>query len=158
MSLNAAKFISLGTRAGVQQKLILVKPEKPVASVILFACGEGVPAKNNTVSGFSKGSIITLAAAGLINNSNINYVLPAGCSEELNDKYNVDASKAGRRILSIYDSGDEQFESCEDTIKPSTKIKFEETDLDSGKKHKVFRIPNKKFIEQWHAPLIECIS
>jgi len=119
---------------------------------------KGVPAKNISITGFSKGSIIALAAAGAINNPNINFVLLAGCSEELNEKYNVDASKAAGRILSIYDSGDEKFESCEETIKPSTKVKFEETDLDSGKGHKVFRIPKEKFIEQWRDPLVEWIN
>lgn len=39
---------------------------------------EGVPAKNITISGFSKGSIITLAAAGAIQNPDVNYVLLAG--------------------------------------------------------------------------------
>lgn len=119
---------------------------------------KGVPAKNITVSGFSKGSIITLATAGAVNNSSINYVLLAGCSEELNDKYNVDPKKAAGRILSIYDSGDEKFESCEGTIKPSKTVKFEETDLDSGKGHKIFRIPKEKFIEQWRDPLIDWIN
>lgn len=119
---------------------------------------KGVPAKNITISGFSKGSIIALATAGTINNPNINYVLLAGCSEDLNEKYNVNASKAVGRILSIYDSGDEKFESCEGTIKPSKKVKFEETDLDSGKGHKIFRIPKEKFIEQWRDPLIEWVN
>ena len=119
---------------------------------------KGVPAKNITISGFSKGSIIALAAAGAINNPDINYVLLAGCSEDLNDKYNVDPKKAAGRILSIYDSGDEKFESCEGTIKPSNKVKFEETDLDSGKGHKIFRIPKEKFIEQWRDPLIDWVK
>ena len=119
---------------------------------------KSVPAENITISGFSKGSIIALAIAGAINNSNVNYVLLAGCSEELNEKYSVDASKAAGRILSIYDSGDEKFESCDGTIKPSTKVKFEETDLDSGKGHKIFRIPKDKFIEQWRDPLIEWVN
>ena len=119
---------------------------------------KSVPAKNITVSGFSKGSIIALATAGTINNPSINYVLLAGCSEELNEKYSVDASKAAGRILSIYDSGDEKFESCDGTIKPSKKVKFEETDLDSGKGHKIFRIPKDKFIEQWRDPLIEWVN
>ena len=119
---------------------------------------KGVPAENITISGFSKGSIIALAIAGAINNSNVNYVLLAGCSEELNEKYSVDASKAAGRILSIYDSGDEKFESCDGTIKPSNKVKFEETDLDSGKGHKVFRITKEKFISQWRDPMLEWIN
>ena len=114
---------------------------------------KGVPPENITISGFSKGSIIALASAGIINNPKINFVLLAGCSEDLNDKYSVDASKAVGRILSIYDSGDDKFESCNGIIKSSSKLIFEETDLDSGKGHKVFRIPKEKFIKQWRNPL-----
>lgn len=116
---------------------------------------KGVPAENITISGFSKGSIIALAAAGVINNPNINYVLLAGCSSFLNSKYKVDPSKVVGRILSIYDSKDEKFGSCGDIIKESDNLKFEETELDSGKGHKVFRIPKEKFIEQWRDPLVD---
>jgi len=116
---------------------------------------KGVPPENITISGFSKGSIIALASAGTINNKKINYVLLAGCSEDLNEKYSVDPTKAVGRILSIYDSGDDKFESCDGTIKATDKLKFEETDLDSGKGHKVFRIPKEKFIEQWRDPLTD---
>ena len=116
---------------------------------------KGVPAENITVSGFSKGSIITLAVANIMNNPKINYVLLAGCSSELNEKYNVETNNLSGRILSIYDSGDEKFESCDGIITSSDKVKFEETDLDSGKGHKVFRIPKDKFINQWREPLID---
>jgi len=116
---------------------------------------KSVPPENITISGFSKGSIIALATASTINNPKVNYVLLAGCSEYLNDKYGVDPTKAVGRILSIYDSGDEKFESCDGIIKASDKLIFEETDLDSGKGHKVFRIPKEKFIEQWRDPLTD---
>lgn len=116
---------------------------------------KGVPAKNITVSGFSKGSIIALASSGVINNPDVNYVLLAGCSEFLNEKYAIDPAKAVGRILSIYDSGDGKFESCDGMISSSNKVKFEETELDSGKGHKLFRIPKGKFIEQWRDPLVE---
>lgn len=39
--LHAAEFIELDTRPGVKQNFILMKPEKPMASVILFAGGKG---------------------------------------------------------------------------------------------------------------------
>ena len=116
---------------------------------------KGVPARNITISGFSKGAIIALAAAASIKNQEINYVLLAGCSADLNEKYGVDPAGAAGRILSIHDSGDDEFESCEGIIKPSDNLHFEETTLDSGKGHKVFRIPKEKFIEQWQVPLIE---
>ena len=151
---NGADNVISEVRGDTDPNNYAEKIKKQVNTLI----SKGVPAKNISVTGFSKGSIITLAAAGAINNPNINYVLLAGCSEDLNEKYNVDASKAAGRILSIYDSGDEKFESCEGTIKPSKTVKFEETDLDSGKGHKIFRIPKDKFIEQWRDPLIEWIN
>lgn len=40
--IHAAELISLDTRKGVQQKFILITPDKPVASVILFAGGNGI--------------------------------------------------------------------------------------------------------------------
>ena len=113
----------------------------------------GVPAKNITVSGYSKGSVIALAAAGAVANAEVNYVLLAGCAESLNSKYDVDAGKAVGRILSIYDSGDSKFGSC-DAIVPGKALQ-NEIELDSGKGHKLFRIPKEKFIEQWRDPLVE---
>ena len=95
---------------------------------------KGVPAKNITVSGYSKGAIITLSAAGAIQNADVNYVLLAGCSDRLNEKYSVDPRKAAGRILSIYDSGDDKYGSCSGII---------------GKTDKV------KFIKQWRNPLVD---
>jgi len=115
----------------------------------------GVAEKNITISGFSKGAIIALSAAGRISKVAINYVLLAGCSEDLNEKYNVDVSGVAGRILSIYDAEDEKFESCEGIIKPSENIVLKEVELNSGKGHKVFRIPKEKFIEQWRDPLLD---
>ena len=118
----------------------------------------GVPAKNISITGFSKGSIIALAAAGVILNPEVNYVLLAGCSDYLNGKYDVDPARAVGRILSIYDADDEKFGSCAGIVNSSDKVKFEEIELDSGKGHKLFRIPKEKFIEQWRDPLVDWVD
>ena len=122
---------------------------------ILKLISSGIPPQNITISGFSKGAIIALATSTKVKNNKINYVLLAGCSEYLNEKYGVDPSVASGRILSIYDSGDEKFGSCSKMITISSKVIFEEIELDSGKGHKLFRIPKEKFIEQWRDPLVE---
>lgn len=116
---------------------------------------KGVPAGNITISGYSKGAVIAVAAAGVIKNAEINYVLLAGCSTFLNQKYNVDPAKAVGRILAIYDSGDDKFGSCEGMISKVEGTKLEEVSLNSGKGHKVFRIMKDKFIEQWRDPLVD---
>ncbi|MBT8132914.1 MAG: hypothetical protein KJO03_00295, partial [Gammaproteobacteria bacterium] len=128
---------------------------RQLKSYIQILLGKGVPANNITISGFSKGSIIALASAGTINNSKINYVLLAGCSPYLNNKYNINPALAKGRILSIYDTSDDKFGSCEGIIKSSDNLIFEEIELDSGKGHKLFRIPKEKFIEQWRAPMLD---
>ena len=119
---------------------------------------KGVPAKNITISGYSKGAIIALATAGLIKNPEISYVLLAGCSDDLNEKYEVAADKAVGRFLAIYDSEDDRYGSCSGVIKAENGTILEETELDSGKGHKVFRIPKEKFIEQWRDPLLDWIQ
>lgn len=116
---------------------------------------KGIPAKDITISGYSKGAIIALAASTTINNPNINYVLLAGCSSFLNEKYGISPDLAVGRILSIYDADDEKFGSCADDLKKLKKVKFKEIELDSGKGHKLFRIPKEKFIEQWRDPLLD---
>jgi len=127
------------------------KIKKQVESLI----AKGVSAKNITISGFSKGAIIALSAANIINNTDINYVLLAGCSDELNDKYSVSTEQVTGRILSIYDAGDEKFGSCDGVVNVTGKSQFKEIELDSGKGHALFRIPKDKFIEQWRDPLLE---
>lgn len=129
-----------------------------IKSQVTQLLSKGVPAKNIYVSGFSKGAVIALAAAGAINNPDMNYILLAGCSAMLNEKYNVDPNKAAGRVFVIYDSGDDKYGSCDGTLTASDKLKLEETDIDSGKGHKVFRIAKEKFISQWRDPMIDWIN
>jgi len=42
VSAASSQLVALDTRAGVQQKFLLLRPEKPVAAVVLFAGGNGV--------------------------------------------------------------------------------------------------------------------
>jgi len=129
-----------------------------VKSQVQKLISKGVPAKNIYVSGFSKGAVIALAATGTINNPNVNYILLAGCSDFLNEKYNVDPKKAVGRVFVIYDSGDDKYGSCDGILSASDNLKLEETDIDSGKGHKVFRIAKEKFISQWRDPMLEWID
>lgn len=129
-----------------------------VKSQVQQLISKGVPAKNIYVSGFSKGAVIALAATGTINNPNVNYILLSGCSEFLNEKYNVDPKKAVGRVFVIYDSGDDKYGSCDGILTTSENLKLDETDIDSGKGHKVFRIAKEKFISQWRDPMLEWIN
>ena len=59
------------------------------------------------------------------------------------------------RILSIYDLEDEKFGSCAAILGGNKNVRFKEIELNTGKGHKLFRIPKEKFIEQWRDPLLE---
>lgn len=114
----------------------------------------GVPKRNITITGFSKGAIIALATAGVIQDPEQKYVLLAGCSEELNTKYSVDPAMARGRILAIYDKGDDKFGSCKGIVGKGDGVTLKEKKLNSGKGHALFRIPKDKFIAQWRDPLV----
>ena len=124
-----------------------------IRNQVVDLMGKGVSPGDITISGYSKGAVIALAASAAIGNADVNYVLLAGCSEFLNRKYGVDPTRAVGRILSIYDLGDSRFASCKNTFTEEQQVTFREIALDSGKGHRLFRIPKEKFIEQWRDPL-----
>jgi len=155
---TAVQAIATGSAKVISEVRGYTEPNqyaKKIKQKINTLITKGVPAKNITVSGFSKGAIIAIAVAGEVNNAKVNYVLLAGCSMDLNDKYSIETDKVAGRILSVYDADDEKFGSCDGVISVSGKSKLEELELDSGKGHKLFRIPKEKFIEQWRDPLLE---
>lgn len=125
-----------------------------IKTQVMELLAKGVMPKNITITGFSKGAIIALAASAVLKNPEINYVLLAGCSGFLNKKYGVDSNMAVGRILSIYDTEDEKFGSCSAALGKTNNVVFKEIELDTGKGHALFRIPKEKFIEQWRDPLL----
>ena len=112
----------------------------------------GTPPEDITVSGFSLGSVIAMYASVRIANPKVNYVLLAGCPGPKARRHIDDYSKVQGRILSITDVGDNKFVSCSDKITNASE--FKEIKLESGKGHKVFRLPKDKFIELWKDPLV----
>jgi len=107
---------------------------------------KGVPANNITVSGYSKGALITQAVSGLLQNPNINFILIAGCT----DLYQIDPSIIQGRILSIYDKEDDQFYSCSKRINARGEgVTFKEVSIISGRGHRVFRLPEQKYLDLW---------
>ncbi len=124
---------------------------KEVAEQVRDLLGKGVPAENITISGYSKGSLITQAVSGILQNPEINYVLISGCS----DLYQVNYSKMQGKILSIVDKGDDLFFSCSKKINANKAgVTFKEVSFVSGRGHRVFRLPKRKYFELWVDPLI----
>ena len=91
---------------------------------------KGVPAKNIHVGGYSRGARLSLTVSDVLANGEINYFLLAGCYP--NDEFGDDIKG---RILSIYDSGDDLFDSCAEFITVKKGVSFKEVIVDSSYGH-----------------------
>ncbi len=116
---------------------------------------KGVPPKNITVGGYSKGSLIAAATSTELANSNINYIFVSGCT----DRHDLSYSNVKGRILSIYDKGDDGWFSCADRININDDaVEFKEIAIVTGKGHKGFRLPNSRYRDQWQTPLFNWVK
>ena len=121
---------------------------KKIASQVDTLIEEGVPARNITVSGFSKGGKITLVTSSLVGNERINYVVLAGCIRKTKKFINKFSLDLKGRVLSIVDYNDDTFSSCEDMFNSSSGgLEHKEIILKEGSGHGVFYTPNDKWIK-----------
>lgn len=128
---------------------------KRIARQVSTLIAEGVPAKNITVSGFSKGGKITLVTSSRVGNESINYVVLAGCIRKTKKFINKFSLDIKGRVLSIVDYNDDIFSSCEDMFNSSSGgLKHKEIILKEGSGHGVFYTPNDK----WIKPMIDWIN
>jgi hypothetical protein len=109
----------------------------------------GTPAKNITVSGFSKGGRMTLVISSLLDNKDVNFVVLAGC--RTSDIDNLGLNPVGK-VLSIYDSNDDKFESCSKIFAAGDEsLKSNELVLSIGDGHGVFYQP----MDEWVQPMLK---
>lgn len=121
-----------------------------IAQYVQGLLAKGVAPEDITVSGYSLGSRTALVASGLIAQPKVNYVLLAGCPTG-NSRVTIDYTKVKGRILSIYDSQDDKFGSCEGKL--PKEVTFKEIKLESGQGHKLFRLSDEASIASWKLPL-----
>jgi predicted esterase len=126
---------------------------KKIAEQVQALLAKGTPPESITVAGYSLGSMTTLVASGLVNNPKVNFVLLAGCPINPAIKVNIDYSKVKGRVLSITDTKDEKFGSCNGKLPEGTAYK--EIVLNSGEGHAVFRLTDEKNLKLWKDPLVE---
>ena len=122
-----------------------------IAQYVQGLMEKGVAPEDITVSGYSLGSRTALVAAGLIAHPKVNYVLLAGCPVNANARVAIDYAKVSGRILSIYDSLDDKFGSCEGRLPKD--LNFKEIALNSGQGHKLFRLADDASMNLWKVPL-----
>ncbi|MDH5182795.1 MAG: hypothetical protein OEX12_02780 [Gammaproteobacteria bacterium] len=110
----------------------------------------GIPAKNISIAGFSRGAVISYRSAAKIGNVDIRVVLLAGCNDEMDDR------DIKGHILSMYDTDDSKgYASCANSLENNKHVTFKEKSYNSGKGHKLFKFHEK---EDWHRSMISWLK
>lgn len=141
----------------------LLKYSKKVAGQARSLLAAGVPPENITVSGFSKGGTITLIVSTLLKTPKVNFVVLAGCCSNhpmISSLYNKTVLSRAQhlqgRFLSIYDTVDDECQTCEKEFKlaaPET-IKSREIKVKVGLGHGLFWTTRK----DWFDPMVSWIN
>jgi hypothetical protein len=96
----------------------------------------GVPPKNISIVGFSKGAGIAIYVSDMVENSMINFVLIAICGDWIDTNSDI---KLNGRVLSLFEESDEFGGSCSDLVERSPGISdFEEISYSTGDSHGAF--------------------
>jgi hypothetical protein len=114
----------------------------------------GVPAKNITIVGASKGASIAMFVSCILENSEINYVILAGCNAEMMELLKTNRMSLYGNVLSIYDSADTLAGSCQDifSISPEKGLtRHNEIVLTVGAGHGVLYKP----LDEWILPTVQ---
>jgi hypothetical protein len=117
---------------------------------------KGVPPENIVVAGHSKGAVIALIAASLLENPQISYVVMAGCGiGPLADAY-PDFRLLKGRFLSIREASDNIAGPCREKFPSSAEgLSVDQVIVsDAGKGHRLFFRPEKS----WTDPVIDWIK
>jgi len=122
-----------------------------LASDVKELSAQGVPLKNITLMGFSRGGMITILASDLLAAPDINVVLLASCGNWINSRPKLEL--AGN-VLSVYETSD-RFGSCRELVDQSENISsFTEIAISTGKEHGAFFKPR----DEWVVPVISWIN
>lgn len=121
---------------------------KSLVNEVNLLLESGVSPENITLIGFSRGGAITILASNELKNSQLNFVILAGCAGLVKNNPNL---KLYGRILSIYETSD-QVGSCYFMKERSDEVSFTELAISTGKEHGAFYIPRDEWLEplkQW---------
>jgi len=116
-----------------------------VADQIRQLSDRGVPEKNITVVGFSKGGAIAILASSQVQGPDVRWVFLAACGPWLERQPDI---VPHGRLLSLYDRSDEMVQSCQDLFdRMPTGSVTAETVLDLDLAHGAFYTPKPAWIE-----------
>lgn len=141
-----------------EKRTSFTKPDEyagKVAGQVVKLLKAGVPGRNITVAGHSKGGMITMWVMTLLRDPDISYVNFAGCglpqSETRHRVFQMyvrtGASEAHGRLLSAYDHSDSVAGSCKDALDRMTEAEVAERVLDIGGDHQLFYRPDDAWMD-----------
>jgi len=108
----------------------------------------GVAPENITVAGHSKGGVIVIQAASLLEKPKVSYVIMAGCGIKGLEKSYPDYSRLKGNFLSVYANSDKVAGSCSTAFSQSKQdVLFKEITLDSPAGHQLFFKPADVWVE-----------
>ena len=129
-------------------KIVPSEYGKKIVGQVSRLLDAGVPPKNITVVGHSKGGVIVLCVASQLENPEVGFVVMAGCEIKPLAPAYPDFTKLKGDFLSIYASSDSIASSCGTAFSRATQgISSKEVKLESDKGHKLFFQPEGVWFE-----------
>jgi predicted esterase len=108
----------------------------------------GVPQENITIAGHSKGAVIALQLASMLDKPKINYVILAGCGIKGLEKSYPDFGRIKGNVLSVYAASDDIAGSCNAAMaRTGQDAASKEITLQSPAGHQLFFQPTDIWIE-----------
>ena len=120
----------------------------------------GVPSDHITVTGMSKGGVITVLTTAAIADPNVRFVVLAGCARSWGAYLEVVGNDNGirtgfqpfgrapqGRVLSMYDRYDSVVGSCSRYFPNSPGLTFKEMIFDAGRGHALFYTPDRLWVD-----------
>jgi hypothetical protein len=127
---------------------------KRISAQVTDLLEAGVPAKNITVVGASKGAGITIFVSHLLDNEEINYVIMAICDPVTVKELEQNGISLVGNVLSIYDSADQLAGSCQELFSFSEGrgiASHDEIVLNIGTGHGILF----KALDEWITPAVQ---
>lgn len=126
-----------------------------LSNEIRYMLKNGVPADHISVAGFSKGGYITLLTANRLQNTDIRYVVMAGCTHGIVNGSNTDADGLQGTIMSMSDAADDLGFSCRPLFERNPQLAANmDVIFETGKGHGLFYRADSGWIE----PLLKWVE
>lgn len=133
----------------------VVEYAKSAAERVQKLLDAGVPPENITVAGHSKGGVITIRVASLLEKPKINYVVLAGCGIKALEKGYPDFTPLKGNFLSVNVSTDKVAGSCKTAFSQAGEgFAGKEITLDSPAGHQLFFKP----VDAWIEPMMSWLK